>query len=207
MQIIGLTGGMGSGKSTIAGLFANLGVPIIDADDIAREILPAGAPVIAHIVHHFGSSIINPVTGELDRRLLRKKIFDSASDRKFLENLLHPIIYKNILKKIDELNKSGKKNIPAYGIIIIPLLIESLRDTRKYDFLNKIWVVDCPEEMQIERIKARDNIEEKEIKKILQAQCSRQERLAIADEIISNENNMHNLNFQVALLDKKYRNH
>ena len=202
-MIIGLTGGIGSGKSTVAALFAELGAPIIDADDIARELTKPGSEVLTHIGHHFGQDIFTHIenTKILNRSALRERIFNSpnaAADRKFLENLLHPLIYNDIKKWADKIHKTH-----PYGIAIIPLLIET---KEKYSSLyNKILVIDTLEHLQISRIKNRDNLSDEMIKKMIDAQASRADRLSEADDIILNDNTPAHMKFQVKILDGKYK--
>ena len=139
---------------------------------------------------------------------MRQKIFNSAADRKFLENLLHPLIYKNIQEKIKDIKKNNPKRKLFYIMIIVPLLVETRLKSPAhgtFEFVDKILVVDSPEALQIERTKKRDGLTEEDIHKIIRSQCSRQERLMHADDVISNDSTLGHLKLQVDLLDKKYR--
>ena len=191
--VIGLTGGIGSGKSIAAQEFATLGIDIIDADKISREIIKPNSFFLKKIVSKFGDSILTP-DGNLDRLQMRKKIFIDKEDRIWLENLLHPPIKQTIKQRADR-SKS------PYCILLIPLLIET---GTPYDFIDRILVVDTPEDLQIERVKQRDNLSELEIKKMIQAQTSRSQRLSLANDIIRNFDSLDNLNKQVHKLHSFY---
>jgi dephospho-CoA kinase len=193
MLKIGLTGGIGSGKSTVAHYFAKFNIPIIDADLISHQLVQPGQPALKSIAEHFGSEILNP-DGSLHRDKLRALIFSDAHKKKHLENLLHPLIYAEIAAQIAQLTA-------AYCLICIPLLIE----TQKTDEVDRILVIDCPVEMQVERVKNRSQLAETEIYRIIATQASREQRLAVADDIIDNSistahlaeqvKNLHNLYF------------
>ncbi len=195
MMIVGLTGGIGSGKSTAANYFKILGVPVIDADDITRDLVKPGTPVLAKIVEHFGQAILQE-NGELDRAKLRKKIFSDPRDKVFVEQLLHPLVYEAI-------KVFSKKNPAPYIIASIPLLIET-RD-KHAELVDKIVVVDAPEALQIQRIKDRDKFSSAEIKKIMVTQAERQARLNKANDVIVNDGDLDKLRKQVIALDAKYR--
>jgi dephospho-CoA kinase len=190
--IIALTGGIGSGKSTVANLFADLGVPIIDADQISRELVVSGSPLLEKITSYFGNRYIDDL-GNLLREKLRSRIFESEKDRLWLESLLHPAIYE-IIKE-----RAKAQKVP-YVICVIPLLFE----TDRPDFIDKVIVVDLAEELQIKRVSERDNISEEEIRAIINSQCSRKERLKKADEIIKNNGDIALLKLQVGKIHKKY---
>lgn len=192
MLKIGLTGGIGSGKSTVASFFSALGTPVIDADIIAREVITDQA-VLAPITQHFGQKILDD-RGQLNRSLLRAIIFANGAERIWLENLLHPIIIKQIHGQISELKA-------PYCIIVIPLLIEA---TQPYEIIDRILVVDAPESMQIERTQARDQIALALIHKMLESQASRAKRCAQADEIINNDGDLSKLKQQVEHLHQYY---
>lgn len=194
-MIIGLTGGIGSGKSTVADLFKSLGVPVIDSDQIVRDLVKPGSKILDQIVSHFGKTILN-AEGELDRAKLRKKIFDHPQDKVFIETLLHPLVYK----KIEEF----ANNHPApYIIAVIPLLIET-REKYNIDMIKKVLVVDAPEDLQIERVKKRDKLTSAEIRKIMHTQVDRQARLNRANDIIINDGDLSKIKKQVLELDAKY---
>ncbi|GAB6066809.1 dephospho-CoA kinase [Methylothermus subterraneus] len=192
MLKIGLTGGIGSGKSTVAQLFERLGVPVIDADRIARELVEPGRPALKAIQAAFGSEVITP-DGRLDRAKLRANVFADASARKTLEAILHPPIFA-------EMERRSRRCAAPYGLLVIPLLIE----TKAQDRVDRVLVVDCPEALQIERIRRRDRLPEELILNILASQASRAERLEAADEVICNTGNLRDLERQVEELHRFY---
>ena len=174
MLIIGLTGSIGSGKSTVADLFAKHGVPVIDADLIARDITTAHTPAWQEIVNRFGNDILN-TDASIDRGRLREIIFHQPEERRWLEALLHPAILQRMQENIAKLQT-------PYCIAVIPLLLE----TNAATFVQRILVVDLPESTQIVRAKARDQATPEQIKAILATQVSREQRLSRADDIIDN---------------------
>lgn len=194
-MIIGLTGGIGAGKSTVAHYFKELGVPVIDADEITRDLVKPGTPALHQIVEYFGKVILDEA-GELDRAKLRKKIFSDPRDKIFIENLLHPLVYEAI-------RDFALKQSAPYIVASIPLLIET-RD-KHADLVDKIVVVDAPESLQIERVKQRDKFSSAEIQKIMQTQSERQSRLSKASDVIVNDGDLEKLKKQVIALDEKYR--
>ncbi|MCP4128204.1 MAG: dephospho-CoA kinase, partial [Gammaproteobacteria bacterium] len=175
MLTIGLTGGIGSGKSTVSDIFQSLGVPVIDSDLIAREVVQPGEPGLKGIIQHFGTGILQP-DGSLDRQRLRNLVFDDETARKHLEQILHPLIRQRSQQRMATLNT-------PYAILAIPLLVE----TGLADSVDRVLVVDCPESVQIERICSRDGINPDQAQAILAAQCSRKQRLEAADDIIDND--------------------
>ncbi|MDG6897559.1 dephospho-CoA kinase [Actinobacillus delphinicola] len=172
--IVGLTGGIGSGKSTIAYLFAALGVPIVDADIVAREVVACGKPALKMIANHFGQEILL-ADGTLNRTLLRKKIFENPGEKNWLNTLLHPIIRQECLDQLSAIKS-------PYVLFVVPLLIENGLN----NLCQSILVVDVSEETQLNRTCQRDQQSEKLIKKIISSQISRIERLKWATEIIEN---------------------
>jgi dephospho-CoA kinase len=192
MLVIGLTGGIGSGKSTVAKLFAHWGVPIIDCDAIALELVKVGSPALGEIVHHFGEKVLNS-DQSLNRAAVRKIVFKDSIKRKWLEQLLHPLIFHEVHKALAEVKA-------PYCIVMIPLLIEANVD----DAIQRVLVVDAPEDLQIERTIMRDNCSENQVKKIMKIQVSRQKRLEMADDIIINDSNLMSLKRQVAHLHQLY---
>lgn len=174
MLIIGITGGIGSGKTAVSDRFINLGITVIDADIVAREVVEPGTPALSKIHQHFGDDIVN-ADGTLNRAGLRKLVFSSPADRKWLEELLHPIIRESI---VSHLNCADS----PYAILTSPLLLE----TDQHLLCDDVVVVDIAEELQIERSCARDNNSAEQIRKIIAAQMSRQERLDKASHIIDN---------------------
>jgi len=195
-MIVGLTGGIGSGKSTVADFFKELGAPVIDADEITRDLVKPGSKILAEIVSYFGENILDG-QGELNRSLLRKKIFMYPKDKIFVEGLLHPLVYH-------EIKRFAQQHPAPYIIAGIPLLIET-RDKYDSDIIDRILVVDAPEDLQIERVKKRDKFTSAEIKKIMYSQAERQARLNVASDVILNDGDLHKLRRQVIALDAKYR--
>jgi len=189
---IGLTGGIASGKSTVADLFARLGVVVIDTDVIARELVQPGQPALNEIRQTFGDAVISD-DGTLDRRAMRQHIFSDDDARQQLEDILHPRIQK------DTLNKAAAAS-GDYLLIVVPLLTESaLRHE-----VDRILVVDCDEATQIERLLARDAETEDQARRILASQASREERLAIADDIIHNDASFDATVSQVSAMHDNY---
>jgi dephospho-CoA kinase len=193
MLVIGLTGGIGSGKSTVADLFAAIGVPVIDTDRISREIVEPGTETLQTIVQHFGPEVLLP-DGHLDRRRLRERIFHEPADRAWLEQLLHPRIGDEMQRQIVDLQDE-------YVIVVVPLLFESGFDA----LVDRILVVDAPEEQQIARVTSRDSATPDQVISVLGAQMDRQERLRRADEVIVNDADIKALRGEVAALDARYR--
>lgn len=190
---IGLTGGIASGKTTVANLFAEHGATIIDTDVIAREVVEPGQPALEEIVAAFGDQVLQP-DGGLDRGALRARIFANAGDRRRLEAITHPRIRAETLRQADAAGG-------LYQLIVVPLLVESpLRES-----VDRVLVVDCPEKAQVERLMARDGESEHGARRILAAQSSRSERLAIADDVITNDGGLEHLRRQVAALHEIYR--
>lgn len=192
MLRVGLTGGVGSGKSLVADLFAELGVPIIDTDVLAREVVKPGTDGYQQIINHFGEDILS-ADKSIDRAALKKVVFDNPQERIWLEKTLHPLIRKLASQKIDLLNGS-------YCIIAIPLLTENW----PHPLVDRVLVVDVPEALQIKRVTERDQCSEELVKKIINSQASREERLAIADDIICNDKDIPYLKEQVLSLHNKY---
>jgi dephospho-CoA kinase len=193
MVVVGLTGGIGSGKSTVADVFAALGVPVIDTDVISRELTRPGGAALDSIRLAFGESVMQ-TDGSLDRAALRRRVFADASARHQLEAILHPLIRLRVEKTLSQLNA-------RYVLLVIPLLAE----TGAYrDVLQRILVVDCPEETQIARVKARSGLARDEVMAILAAQATREERLAVADDVILNTASPDDLRTAVESLHQHY---
>jgi dephospho-CoA kinase len=193
MFTVGLTGGIGSGKSTVADCFAALGVPVIDTDVIARELTAPGGTALDAIRAVFGATVMQ-ADGTLDRAVLRRRVFADSAARHQLEAILHPRIRQGVAQKLATLTA-------PYALIVIPLLVET-GDYR--DVLNRVLVVDCPEAVQIARVMARSGLAHGEIKAILAAQAGRAERLAVADDIIVNTVSLGALRAEVAALHQRY---
>ena len=189
MLKVGLTGGIGSGKSTVAKALQAKGIKLIDADQIAREVVAPGEPALMEIAHIFGSDILL-IDGSLNRSELKTKIFSDLAAKKQLESILHPSIRRRILKRIDEAHGS------AYVVADIPLLVENNYPS----YFDRVVVVDCTEEQQITRVKARDELEETQIRRIMHSQATRENRLAAATDIIDNTGDISSLNVQIEKL-------
>lgn len=176
--VVGLTGGIGSGKSTIAELFAELGVLIVDADLVARQVVEKGSPLLAEIAAHFGPEILLE-DGTLNRAALREKIFANEMQKHWLNQLLHPAIRHEMLRQL------AAQQAP-YCIFMVPLLIENNLTA----LCQRILVIDVLEHTQVERAGQRDNNQVEQIKRIMQSQVSRQERLKYADDVINNNEDL-----------------
>jgi dephospho-CoA kinase len=190
--VVGLTGGIGSGKTAVSERFAGLGIKIVDADVASRVVVEPGKPALEQIAGHFGADLITP-EGALDRAALRKKVFADEGERRWLEQLLHPLIDSYISSELQSAQS-------AYAVLAHPLLVETGR-TR---ICNRVVVVDVPEEVQIERTMARDNNSEQQVRAIMKAQASRADRLAAADDVIKNDQDLAHLEREVDRLHKTY---
>jgi dephospho-CoA kinase len=191
--VVGLTGGIGSGKSAAAAEFERLGATVVDTDAIAHELTQSGGPAIAEIQRTFGPELIGP-SGAMDRKKMRERVFADPAARKKLEGLLHPLIRE----------ESGRRIARAQGpyvIHVVPLLVES-PDYRSR--VHRVLVVDVPEEIQVERVALRNGLSEAEVRAILAAQATRAQRLAAADDVIENRGTIDALREQVAALHRKY---
>ncbi|WP_126443847.1 dephospho-CoA kinase [Sulfuricystis multivorans] len=193
--VVGLTGGIGSGKSAAAERFAARGVPIVDTDAIARALTAPGGAAIAPIRAAFGDAVLTS-DGALDRAAMRRWVFADPNARKRLEAILHPMI-----RAESEAHVSRCANA-EYLILVVPLLIEA-GDFRSR--VDRICVVDCPEEIQIARVMARSGLSREEVQAIIAAQASRVARLTAADDVIDNSRGLAELDAQVASLHEKYR--
>jgi len=194
MLRIGLTGGIGSGKSTVAGCFRALQVPTVDADRIAKDLVAPGQPALEKVAGLFGREILNR-DGSLNRTDLARRIFESATARAAVEALLHPLVYAAITERLPAFEP-----VP-YCVLEIPLLIESGGVT----FVDRILVVDCPDRLRIERIKRRTGYDDATIGKIFASQLPRAVRLSHASELIVNGSDTANLAARVEALDHWYR--
>ncbi|MBA6233268.1 MULTISPECIES: dephospho-CoA kinase [unclassified Colwellia] len=193
--VIGVTGGIGSGKTTIANFFSDLGVDIVDADIAARTVVEPGSIALAKISHHFGLQCIQP-DGTLNRPLLRSQIFSNEQDKHWLNNLLHPLIRQTMLEEIQQSQS-------PYCLLVAPLLIEN----NLQDLVARILVIDIKESEQVKRAASRDPSSVDEIKRIIASQISREKRLTYADDIINNsESDLSIIKSDVIRLDQKYRN-
>lgn len=189
---IGLTGGIASGKSTVADFFADLGVPVIDTDVIAREVVAKGAPALDQIRDAFGDTVFDD-DGKLDRQAMRNLVFSDAGKRRQLEDILHPLIRDAVVMQV------GAVNAP-YMIIVVPLLVESPMK----DFMDRVLVVDCSEDVQLSRLQMRDAEDEELARRMIAAQASRDERLGIADDVVVNDADREETRTTVAALHQAY---
>ena len=190
--VVGLTGGIGSGKTTVANLFAAEGVALVDADIVAREVVAPGSKGLEAIVTHFGAEILTP-EGELDRAKLRQRIFSNPEEREWLNQLLHPMIRQEMLAQVE-------KATSAYVIMVVPLLFENGLDR----LVNRTLVVDISPELQINRTVKRDNVDASQVNSIISSQSSRSEKLARADDIIDNQGEISTLKREVLALHQRY---
>jgi dephospho-CoA kinase len=194
MLRVGLTGGIGSGKSTVADGFASHGVPVIDTDVIARDLTAPGGAALAQIRAAFGDGVMQ-VDGTLDRAALRRRVFADSAARRQLEAILHPRIRQAVEEALATLTA-------PYALIVIPLLVEA---GGYRDLLDRVLVVDCPEDVQIARVMARNGFTRDEVAAILAAQAGRAERLAAADDVIVNTGSPEGLRAEVAALHRRYQ--
>lgn len=191
-MLIGLTGGIGSGKTAAANLFAQRGICCVDVDQAARQVVEPGQPALAAIADHFGAQVLHP-DGSLNRQALRQLIFADPAKRQWLEQLTHPLIRQLVNQQLEAATS-------AYSILVSPLLIESGQHQRAH----RVLVIDVPTEVQITRTSARDQVSSEQIQAILQAQLSREQRLAHADDVIDNSAGLAELEQQVEQLHQKY---
>ncbi|TBU78748.1 dephospho-CoA kinase [Phytopseudomonas daroniae] len=175
---LGLTGGIGSGKSAVAEHFVELGVDLIDADQAARWVVEPGRPALAAIAEHFGEQVLQ-ADGQLNRSALRERIFADPAQRRWLENLLHPLIAQEVAQFL------ARAQSP-YAILVSPLLIES----GQYKLTQRVLVVDVPEQLQIERTMRRDQLSVEQVQAILAVQATRTERLRHADDVLTNDRDL-----------------
>ena len=190
--ILGLTGGIGSGKSAVAQHFVDLGVHLVDADHAARWVVEPGRPALDKIVEHFGGDVLQ-ADGQLDRSALRARIFADSDERRWLEALLHPLIGQEIMAYL------ARAESP-YAILVSPLLIES----GQHRLTQRVLLVDAPEQLQIQRTIARDQSSAEQVQAILKAQASRSERLQHAHDVLVNDRDLHWLEAEVERLHNFY---
>jgi dephospho-CoA kinase len=190
--ILGLTGGIGSGKSAAAQHFIDLGVHTVDADHAARWVVEPDRPALAQIAAHFGSGVLQ-ADGQLDRGALRARIFQAPEERRWLEALLHPLIRQEIISHL-------AKAESHYAILVSPLLVES----GQHLLTQRVLVIDTPEQLQLERTMQRDNANAAQVHAILKAQASRAERLRHADDVLLNDRDINWLQAEVERLHHFY---
>jgi dephospho-CoA kinase len=189
---VALTGGIASGKSTVAGLFAALGVPVIDTDVIAREVVEPGQQALTQVAEAFGADVLD-ADGRLDRKRMRERIFADADARRRLEAILHPAIRA-------EMERQSQAAGGPYQVLVIPLLAEGGRR----DHVDRVLLVDVPEELQIQRVMWRDGVSHDEAQASLNAQATRAQRLAMADDVLRNTGRVDDLREQVAGLHQQF---
>ncbi len=192
MFVVGLTGGISSGKTAVSDRFAARGIEVVDADVAARAVVEPGQPALKFIAEHFGKDILT-ADGQLDRAALRARVFSDPAEREWLEALLHPRISEWIAEQLAAASS-------AYVVLVSPLLFE----TNQVRFTDRVLVVDVSEELQLERTMARDKNDEAQVRSIMAAQASRKERLDKADDIIVNDADLETLNAHVEELHMNY---
>ncbi|TAH46578.1 MAG: dephospho-CoA kinase [Gammaproteobacteria bacterium] len=192
MYTVALTGGIASGKSTAERLFAALGVEILDADLIAREVVAPGSEGLARIVEAFGTSALT-ADGTLDRKAMRERVFADAPARRTLESIIHPRVRATLKSRAQAAGG-------PYVMLVIPLFVES----GDYAWVDRVLVVDVPRETQIDRLIARDGISREQAEAMLDAQATREQRLAAADDVIDNRADPDSLKAAVELLHRRY---
>lgn len=190
--IVGLTGGIGSGKSAVSDRFAKLGIGIVDADIVSRQVVEPGTAALASIAQHFGKHLLLN-NGQLDRAALRQTIFSQPDAKTWLEALLHPLIAEETIKQLNDIHSS-------YAMYVSPLLVESKQQT----MCQRLVVVDVPMKIQLERTMCRDSNEQAQVERIIASQASREERLAAASDIIDNTANFADLDRQVSTLHLQF---
>lgn len=190
--IVGLTGGIGSGKTAASDWFKAQGIDIVDADLVSRVVVEPGRPALEAIAEHFGAGVIQP-NGTLDRAALRVKIFENADERRWLEQLLHPLIAQEILRELAQATS-------PYAILVSPLLFE----TGQKAFVKRTLLIDVPEEVQLARTAARDQVPEAQVKAIVAAQMPRSEKIARANDVVVNDGTLAQLHERLAALHTNY---
>ena len=191
--VIGLTGGIASGKTVVSRYFEHLGVPVIDADVVARDVVEPGEPGLEAVIDEFGTEVLDE-KGRLDRRKLRSVVFEDPDNRRTLEAILHPLIKERMKSQLEDLEGD-------YAILAIPLLLEA----DQTDMVDRVLLVDTSESEQINRARMRDGVGEEEVRKIMGSQASRADRLARASDVIENNGTIDELRQRVRRLDEFYR--
>jgi len=192
MLRVGLTGGIASGKTAVANVFSDLGAGVIDTDHLAREVVAPGEPGLGAVREAFGNCVISN-SGKLDRRALRTLVFANPEDRRRLEAILHPLIRRRTSEKLDQLDA-------PYALVVVPLLFETGFET----LVDRVAVVDCPRDVQLKRLRARDGIDKAEAEAMLSAQANRETRLARADDVIDSSGDWERTRERVRELDAQY---
>ncbi len=192
MLVIGITGGIGCGKTAVTDYLAAKGIVIADADVAARIVVEPGQPALKEIAEHFGEHLIQ-ADGQLDRRALRNIIFNNTEERRWLEQLLHPLVNQQLRTELTEASS-------PYTVLVSPLLVEA----GQQGLADRVMVIDVPEEVQISRTMERDNTPREQVAAILATQATRKQRLAIADDIVDNSGSLEALHQQLDELHKRY---
>ncbi|WP_045413058.1 dephospho-CoA kinase [Vibrio owensii] len=191
--VIGLTGGIASGKTTVANLFKQqFKIDIVDADIVAREVVEPGTPGLSAIIEHFGADIVRD-DQTLDRAKLREKIFSNPEEKAWLNGLLHPMIREKMIEDLEQVTSD-------YALLVVPLLVENKLDS----LCDRVLVVDVDPQTQISRTVKRDNVSEEQANAILASQASREQRLALADDVVKNNPDDPDLLLQITDLHEKY---
>lgn len=190
--IVGLTGGIGSGKTAATRIFQTLGIDVVDADLMARVVVEPGTPALQSIAEHFGEQILTP-DGSLDRAALRQRVFANPTERQWLENLLHPVIREEIVQRL-------RKADSAYAILSSPLLLE----TGQHALTDRVLLIDAPEARQIERTCQRDGASPEGVAAIMATQWSRSQRQERADDVILNDGDLSQLEHKVRAMHQTY---
>lgn len=190
--IVGLTGGIGSGKTAASDWFRAQGVTIVDADVVSREVVEPGTPALAEIHRHFGDAVLQ-ADGRLDRAALRRIVFGQPDQRRWLEQLLHPLIGMEIVRQLAAATS-------PYAMLVSPLLFETSQRT----FVARTLLIDVPEHLQLSRTAQRDGVDESQVKAIMAAQMSRAERRSRADDIVVNDGSLADLQEHLAVLHRQY---
>lgn len=192
MFVVGLTGGIGSGKSAASDYLASKGITVVDADRVSRKVVEPGNPALEQIRARFGDGVIQS-DGTLDRRALREIVFADAAQRKHLEAITHPAIAREILHQL-------QASRSPYTLLVSPLLLE----TSQREMVHRVLLVDVPETLQLQRTAARDEVPEEQVRQIMAAQMSRKERRRLADDIVVNDGTLEDLHRQLDRLHDHY---
>lgn len=191
-MIVGLTGGIGSGKSAASRVFESLGIGCVDADVVAREVVAEGSPALETIAERFGSDMLTP-EGQLNRALLRKRIFTSAADKTWLESLLHPLIREQMLAQL-------KQQPPPYSVLVAPLLFENNLDA----LCDETVLIDVPESVQRQRVTERDSIDDDQVQRIIDSQMNRADKQARATHCVENTGTLAQLETAILALHRHF---
>lgn len=201
MMIVALTGGIGSGKSEAAKIFAELSVLVTDVDTISHQLTAANQPLVDVLTANFGQQYMTS-DGALNRTAMRDLVFSDQNALDKLNAILHPAIYDQAIKQLQQNAHVLNQTIP-YQILVVPLLFES---PRYFPHINRILVIDCDEKIQIERVKNRSHLPESQIMQIIKAQTPRKQRLTLANDVIENNENVEKLREKIMLIHQKYIN-